>query len=195
MLKVADEEWRILDGRLWVLAVAVTFINTADKPITLTSFVFENRDLRDRLGDRIGEKISHEAESELKRMTEPRAAELFAPDLVLSSLTPITKWVIAAALPLPEGGRPECLLRFEDTLGDTYDVYLDRRPIQRFRAWQLVPPKQSRETALTRPINCRLGPERPGTQNPHIHNIVRAVLTMNGYADSIGPSGLYGRGG
>lgn len=135
LLKVVDEEWKILDGRLWVLAVAVTFINTADKPITLTRCAFENRDLCDRLSDHVDEKINHKAEAELKRMTERRAPELFTPDLALTPLSPVTKWVIAAALPLLEGGRPECLLRFEDTLGDTYDLHLDRRPVQRFQVW------------------------------------------------------------
>jgi hypothetical protein len=134
LLKVVDEEWKILGGRLWVLAVAVTFINTVDKCITLTRFTFENCDRRDRLGDHVDEKVDRDADAEFKRMTERRAPELFSPDLVLTPLTPVTKWVIAATLPLPEGGRPECLLRFEDTLGDSYDVHLDRRPVQRFHA-------------------------------------------------------------
>ena len=135
LLKIVDEDWKILDGRLWVLALAVTFINTLDKPITLTRFTFENCDRRDQPGDHVDEKINRQAGAEFKRMTEPREAELFTTDVVLMPLTPVTKWVIASAVPLPEGGRPACLLRFEDTLGDSYDVHIERRPVQRFRAW------------------------------------------------------------
>lgn len=122
-------------GRLWVLALAVTFINTADKSITLTRVAFENCDRRDQPSDHVDEKIDHDAGAEFKRMTELRAPDLFTPDLVLVPLTPVTKWVIAAALPLPDGGRPTCLLSFADTLGNSYAVHLERRPVQRFHAW------------------------------------------------------------
>jgi len=134
LLKIVDEDWKIVDGRLWVAALAVTFINTTDKPITLTRFTFESRDRSAWLRDHVDDEINRKAAAELGRMIELRAPDLFTQELLLRPLAPVTKWVIDAALPLPEGGRPACLLRFEDTLGDTYEVHLDRRPMKRFNA-------------------------------------------------------------
>lgn len=134
-----DEDWSLVEETIWVFAIAVQVENRTDKAILITDFSFTNLDDGDRntpLYQRfqdIWPEVRRETEYLFEAHLNDGHSGIFESNIVFSPNRPEALWYVGEALPPEGGGRPRFTFTIKDSLGNSYDMDIDRRPAQRFR--------------------------------------------------------------
>lgn len=139
-MALVDEEWSFVEDTLWAFAIAVRVENTTDKTILVADSTFTNLDDGDRntsLYERfqdIWPAVNQETKHLFDTHLNDRYSGIFEPELLFSPNQAEVLWYIGEALPPQGGGIPRFTFTLKDSLGNLYDMDVDRRPAQRFRA-------------------------------------------------------------
>lgn len=137
-MTLVDEDWSLVEDTLWAFAIAVRVENTNDKTILVADSAFTDWDDGDRntpLYERfrgIWPAVTRE-KTQLFAALNDEYSGIFEDQLLFSPNQPLVMWYIGEALPLQGGGRPRFTFTLNDSLGNSYDLDVDRRPAQRFR--------------------------------------------------------------
>lgn len=138
-MTMVDEDWSLVEDTLWAFAIAIKVENTTDKTILVADSTFTNLDDGDRnvpLYERFHD-IWLVVKQETKHLFDAHLndgyAGIFEPELLFSPNQPEVLWYIGETLPPQGGGRPRFTFTLKDSLGNSYDMDIDRRPAQRFR--------------------------------------------------------------
>jgi diadenosine tetraphosphatase ApaH/serine/threonine PP2A family protein phosphatase len=139
-MAVIDEDWSLVEDTLWAFAIAVQVENTTEETILVADCTFTNLDDGDR-NDPLHERfrdIWPAVSRETKRLFDVHLNDshsgIFESDILFNPNQPEVLWYIGEALPPRGGGRPRFTFTLEDSLGNSYDMDVDQRPAQRFRA-------------------------------------------------------------
>jgi hypothetical protein len=128
-LTLEDEDWELWQGLAWIAAVKVRLTNvTADQVIRLERFYLES-DPGDGDRPRLTQaQVDGLLDETLRR--GDRIAHLKRIDLHPGDSTS-GWWVQSAFLPYPAGaGRPRCVFKVTDGVGDTYELEIPARAPQ-----------------------------------------------------------------
>jgi hypothetical protein len=139
-MAVVDEDWSLIEDKLWAFAIAVQVENKTDETVLITDISFTNLDDGDRnapVHERF-QDIWPAVSRETKHLFDAHLIDghsgIFESNMLFKPNQPEVLWYIGEALPPHGGGRPRFTFTLNDSLGNSYDMDVDRRPAQRFRA-------------------------------------------------------------
>jgi hypothetical protein len=126
-LVLVDEDWDMWQGCAWIAAVEIRITNTSSQVIRLVEF-----DLESDPGPGQRPKLTQGQVAALRPEVKRRADAYGSSHLrqtELQSGDSISGWVVKAAyLPYPmRAGRPHCVFRVTDSVGDTYELEIPAR--------------------------------------------------------------------
>jgi hypothetical protein len=136
---IIDEDWALVEETLWAFAILVQVENKTSKTILITDFYFTNLDDGDRntpLFQRyqdIWPEVRRETEHLFRVHLDDGHSGIFESGISFSPNRPEALWYVAEALPPEGGGRPRFTFTVTDSVGNSYDMEIDRRPTKRFR--------------------------------------------------------------
>jgi hypothetical protein len=138
-MELIDEEWVFIQDTIWAFAILVQVENKTDKAILVTDSHFTNLDDGDRntpLYQRyrdIWPEVRRETEYLSQAHLNDGYSGIFEPNIVFSPNRQEALWYVGDALPPEGGGRPQFIFTMIDSLGNSYEMEIDRRPAKRFR--------------------------------------------------------------